>query len=238
MGDFRFKRFTVRNELSAMKVNTDGVILGASTPLSFSDRNILDVGTGTGTVALMLAQRTDDIHAPARITGIDIDAPSASEADANFAASPWGERLTAVNTSLQDYTPEVTFDLIVSNPPFYDDSLTNPDVRLTTARHSVSLSYREILLFAQMHLSKDGRVCMILPSEAEFHLLREARSHGLFLKSRLRVRTTPSKAEKRIVCEFSFDRNQIVRDEVLTIQDGGEYTRRYLDMMQDFYLFA
>jgi len=238
MGRFRFKRFSVRNELSAMKVNTDGVILGALAVIDRNDREILDIGTGTGTVALLLAQRCDDTHSPARICGIDVDAPSAAEAAANFADSPWAERLTAANTALDLYHPQAAIDLIVSNPPYFDDSLTNSDERLSSARHSVSLSYRDILRFSEQFLSKTGRVCMILPSDVEFRLLREARSRGLFLKSIVRVRTTPAKLAKRMVCEFSFVRVAQPSESVLTIQDNGTYTAQYLELMRDYYLFA
>jgi len=238
MGEFRFKRFSVTNDLSAMKVNTDGVILGVLAPLDCNDREILDIGTGTGTVALLLAQRSDVLHSPVRICGIDVDGPSVVEAAANFAGSPWPERLFAAKVALDDYIPQSEIDLIVSNPPYFDDSLTNPDERISTARHSVSLSYRDILRFAQQYLSITGRVCMVLPSDVEGRLLREARSRGLFLKSIVRVRTTPAKAAKRVVCEFSSERVAQPSETVLTIQETGKYTAQYLKLMHDFYLFA
>lgn len=257
MGIFRFKHFSVVDDLSAMKVNTDGVLLGAVAPILPSDREVLDIGTGTGTVALMLAQRYAALEPgrgevlpggdcpspgqagmPQRITGIDIDAPSAREAEANFTASPWSGSLSAVNCDLKDYSPTGKQDLIVSNPPFYDESLKNPDSRLSEARHSVSLSYREILAFAEGHLASGGRLSMVLPSDTEHALMREARSRGLFASSILRVRTTPRKAPLRIVTTFTSVRCSNPEDMVLTIQDGGEYTDEYLALMHDFYLFA
>ena len=142
MSVFRFKKFEVRNEKSAMKVNTDGVLLGIAAPVNSSDSNILDIGTGTGTIALILAQRLHDtcgITDNVSIAGIDIDAPAAEEAGINFSNSPWADSLTAKNISLEDFSAETgdrKFDLIVSNPPYYDASLTNPDARKTTARHT------------------------------------------------------------------------------------------------------
>ena len=148
MSVFRFRRFTVENTESAMKVNTDGVLLGALMTLRAADRNCLDVGTGTGTVALMAAQRLYDAGvSDARITAIDIDGPSAREAAANFAGSPWPDMLSSVHSSLGDFKtcPECAlFDHIFSNPPYYDLSLAAPDSRRNTARHTNSLSYREL----------------------------------------------------------------------------------------------
>ena len=128
MSVFRFKKFEVRNEKSAMKVNTDGVLLGIAAPVNSSDSDILDIGTGTGTIALILAQRLHDtcgITDNVSIAGIDIDAPAAEEAGINFSNSPWADSLTAKNISLEDFSAETgdrKFDLIVSNPPYYDAS--------------------------------------------------------------------------------------------------------------------
>jgi len=235
MSVFHFKQFDVVNDRSAMKVNTDGVLLGALA--SISGGRILDIGTGTGTIALMAAQRCQD----AVVEAIDIDEASASEAAANFAASRWADRLTALNMSLNQYEEQLDerrFDAILSNPPYFDNSLTNPDERKTDARHTASLSYREILAFAADRLAPDGLVALVLPSEEEARLCREARSRGLFLSHIVRIRTTPKKQPKRIVAEFTRNRIEIPSDTVLTIQEDGQYTAEYLTLMSDFYLFA
>ena len=174
MGTFRFKRFEVVNERSAMKVNTDGVLLGAAMTILPEDRCMLDIGTGTGTIALMAAQRVADhvgmeaSHGNIRIDAVDIDEPSATEAAKNFANSPWAECLHAHNMSLDafaatdqmdGYAPVQKYDLIFSNPPYFEDSLTAPDERKSTARHtSEGLSYRDIFEFAKERLTGDGRV--------------------------------------------------------------------------------
>lgn len=233
MGEFRFKRFSVRNEDSAMKVNTDGVLLGAAATLGGPD--VLDIGTGTGTIALILAQRMEESgHGDFRITGIDIDAPSAREASANFNSSPWAGKITAECVPLQDFHPEGGFDLIVSNPPYYDNSLLNPDFRDSRARHSMSLSYREVLAFAAEKLKEDGTVSLVLPSDCEKALLREARSRGLHPSAILRIRTTPRKAPSRIVAEFSRLRVD-TKEKALTIQDGGAFTEDYIALTGAFY---
>ena len=281
-----------------MKVNTDGVLLGAAMMLKPTDCRLLDIGTGTGTIALMAAQRlfaqhdtkstqddmtanggsvggclreelgrtlsreadcireqqllsdtsTDasyDIH----IDAIDIDEPSASEAKANFEQSPWAANLCAHNLSLDDFAArlatfssegqDIKYDLIFSNPPYFEDSLTAPDERKSTARHtSDGLSYRDIFDFAQNHLTSNGRVALVLPADQELAICRYARMSGMHHLKVLRIRTVPRKAPSRIVLEFSRQRVDEVEDSVLTIQNEGQYTQEYLSLTKDFYLFA
>ena len=260
MGVFRFKRFDVVNERSAMKVNTDGVLLGAAMSVSPAHRLFLDVGTGTGTIALMAAQRIDDAGAAGadashpdgrctaedrvcRVDAIDIDEVSVSEADANFSASAWKGILRACKASLEEFEEsldaDVRYDHIFSNPPYFDDSLKAPQERRSNARHtSTGLSYRELLEFASRRLSDDGHVSMVLPAETEVHLCRHARMCGLYLFRIVRVRTVPRKAPGRIIAEFCRARCMEPEDVLLTIQNEGKYTEEYLSLTHDFYLFA
>ena len=233
-----------------MKVNTDGVLLGASMTLRSSDRFLLDIGTGTGTIALIATQRLADSVKPeafmARqdvwIDAIDIDEASAVEAAANFRNSPWSESLQAFHASLDGYTAmarDREYDLIFSNPPYFEDSMNAPEERRNNARHtSTGLSYREILDFAADHLSAGGRVSLVLPAETENALCRHARMNGLHLFRIVRVRTVPRKAPSRIIAEFSRIRIDSPEDVVLTIQNEGKYTEEYLSLMHEFYLFA
>ena len=252
MGVFRFKKFEVVNERSAMKVNTDGVLLGAAMTILPSDRTMLDVGTGTGTIALMAAQRLssailnsssvilNEVKNP-RIDAIDIDEASASEASANFINSPWNSILKAHHLPLEEFaaSAETVYDLIFSNPPYFEDSLTAQDERKSTARHtSDGLSYRDIFEFAKDRLSENGRVSLVLPADQEAALTRYARMCGLYLFRILRVRTVPRKAPSRIIAEFSRTRCAELSEELLTIQDEGKYTQEYLSLTGDFYLFA
>ena len=224
---FRFKKFNVVNERSAMKVNTDGVLLGAAMTLKPEDSRLLDIGTGTGTIALMAAQRLrekqliSEASANIHIDAIDIDEPSASEAQANFDGK------------------DIKYDQIFSNPPYFEDSLTAPDERKSIARHtSDGLSYRDIFHFAQLHLSETGRVSLVLPADQEAAICRYARMCDMHLFRILRVRTVPRKAPSRIIVEFSAQRSHEVLDSVLTIQNEGQYTQEYLSLTKDFYLFA
>ena len=233
-----------------MKVNTDGVLLGASMTLRSSDRFLLDIGTGTGTIALIATQRLADSVKPeasmarqdVRIDAIDIDKASAVEAAANFRNSPWSESLQAFHASLDGYTAmarDREYDLIFSNPPYFEDSMNAPEERRNNARHtSTGLSYREILDFATSHLSAGGRVSLVLPAETENALCRHARMNGLHLFRIVRVRTVPRKAPSRIIAEFSRIRIDSPEDVVLTIQNEGKYTEEYLSLMHELYLFA
>lgn len=274
MSTFRFKNFEVVNERSAMKVNTDGVLLGAVMTLKASDRRLLDVGTGTGTIALMAAQRLsgmeegrsfatarddqaahqnvrttahDDIppaDTPSRkITAIDIDAPSAAEAGENFRNSPWPEILEACNDSLDGYAADLgfddLFDLIFSNPPYFDESKQAPEQRRNNARHtSTGLSYRELIEFAAERLSPEGRLSLVLPADTENSLTRHARMMGLHLFRIIRVRTVPRKNPIRIIAEFSRIRCQNPEDRTIAIHEEGKYSEEYLSLTRDFYLFA
>jgi len=244
MSIFRFKRFSVSNELSSMKVNTDGVLLGAVATITKADRAILDVGTGTGAIALMLAQRYDDKFSLSgkQLIGIDIDTLAAKEANANFEASIWAENIIAVEASLQAFSANDSqlstkkFDLIVSNPPFFENSLKTPDLRRTQARHSDSLSYRDLLEFAHSNMSQIGRLSIILPYEQENDLLRYARMCGLFPFMILHIRTTPRKPVSRLIAEFSFERNATVEGELTIHNENGEYSSDYQNLTSPFYL--
>ena len=246
MGIFRFKKFEVLNERSAMKVNTDGVLLGASLTLRPSDRYLLDVGTGTGTIALMIAQRLAQIpdtgrNELPRIDAVDIDGISVEEASQNFQNSPWSSSLFAYHSSLKDFNDktELKYDLIFSNPPYFDYSLEAPQARRSNARHtSTGLSYRELLEFAECRLTPEGRISMVLPADTEHELCRHARMSGLHLFRIIRVRTVPRKSPVRIIAEFSRVRCESPEEGLVTIQDEGKYTEEYLSLMRDFYLFA
>lgn len=266
MGVFRFKKFDVVNERSAMKVNTDGVLLGVAMTLYPTDRRLLDIGTGTGTIALMAAQRlswgipgqagndvmVEDDRNDVMVEGdgndvmvdaIDIDEPSATEAGQNFLVSPWPDILRAHNKSLDAFaeglSPDAGFDLIFSNPPYFEDSLTAPDCRKSAARHtSDGLSYRDIFEFAENRLTDNGRVSIVLPADQEAALCRYARMCGLHLFRILRIRTVERKAPSRIIAEFSRQRVNCPEDEILTIMKEGKYTQEYLSLTHDFYLFA
>lgn len=235
MGVFRFKRFSVANEASAQKVGTDAVLLGAAAPLPEGSASVLDVGTGTGVVALMLAQRLSDAGKQFRIIGIDSDAPSTSEASSNFAASPWAASMEARHMPFSHCTDAGTWDLIVSNPPYYDMFLEAPDPRRSAARHTDTLSFRELCAYAHDHLSAGGFLSMILPADQERSLMRYAASYSLYPCSILRVKTTEKKAPSRIVASFTRQPCR-VEESSLVLMEKGKRTAEYASLAYDFYL--
>ena len=233
MSEFRFRQFSVKNEASAMKVGTDAVLLGAAMTLRPSDRSLLDIGTGTGVIALMAAQR---LAAPSfRIEAIDIDPASAAEAAENFASSPWSAHFRARCTPLSHYCAD-GFDVIFSNPPYYDSSLKNPDARESAARHTETLSYRELCAFAEAHLKPEGRLSLILPADCEKDLLRTAASFGLYPFRLLRIRTTPAKPVSRLIAEFSRTRTRPETTELTLMDPAGTRSPEYVSLTEGFYL--
>lgn len=234
---FRFKRFEVHNSDSALKVGTDAVLLGAAMTILPTDAHLLDIGTGTGVIALMAAQRLSDIAGGRdfRIDAIDIDAPSAREAARNFEESPWGHALSASDVALEAFVPSGQYDLIFSNPPYYDNSLLNPDAREAAARHTESLSYREICAFASEWLTPEGRLSLILPSESGPMLKRTAASFGLYPFRTIAVRTTAAKPPRRLIAEFGRVRT-VPEASMLTLQDGASRTQQYYSLTGEFYL--
>ena len=237
MSEFRFKQFVVRQDRTPMKVGTDGVLLGAWASVSAADRTVLDIGTGTGLIALMLAQRSSG----AQITGIDI-AP-VDEARANAAASPWAGRLSFCRCRVQDFAPAERFDLIVSNPPFFVGSLTCPDRGRTAARHAVLLPFDELRDAAVRLLAPGGRFAVVLP-EAEARTFLTLCAPLLRLVRRTDVRTTPRQPVRRVLMEFMHDasalRAGLAAPECGALVVGtGEhetYTPEYRALTQDFYL--
>ena len=209
---FKFKQFIVWHDRCAMKVGTDGVLLGAWCPVGeFRGSGVqefrglggfikvLDVGTGSGLIALMLAQRIQG----AQITAIDIDAGAVEQAKYNFGISPWADRLECHQQALQELEGEGLYDLIVSNPPYFQDSLKNPDSQRAMARHTDTLSYEELLKHSARLLTQEGIIALVLPIEAEQQIITLAQLLGLYPTHITHVYPKPGKAAKRILIAFS-----------------------------------
>ncbi len=213
-----------------MKVGTDGVLLGAWVSSDNTPLRILDAGTGTGVIALMMAQRFPQ----ALIYGIDIDEDSVEEAASNFTASPWNGRLSARSLPLQEWTDEV--DLIVSNPPFFINSLKAPDDRRSVARHTDTLTHRDIIAAACRCLSPEGRLAVVYPADEAEYFAGEALSAGLFPNRICHVRTKASAAPKRFMMELSRTKSEPLIEELVIMRDGPDYTEQYKALTRDFYL--
>lgn len=229
---FRFKQFTVNQDKCAFKVGTDGVLLGASADIS-GVKTILDAGTGTGLIALMLAQRCD-----AEITAIEPDRDSFEQACSNVANSPWAERINVINARLQDFEPATgRFDLIVSNPPFFSDSLKNPDPGKAAARHNILLNNKDLLSGATRLMSEGGRLQVIMPYAEGNILIAEAQEYGLFCNNILKIKPLPTSEIRRLILTFSGKKSK-PRENFLTIEHGKrhEFTEEYKAFTREFYL--
>lgn len=230
---FQFKNFSVSQERSAMKVGTDGVLLGAwVNPLSAD--SILDIGTGTGLLALMLAQKSS-----AFIDAIDIDRDSCSQATENVLLSPWSDKIKVVNCPLQDFRPGKRYDLIVSNPPYFIDSFAASDEARNIARSaSASLSFEQLVDAVVRLLSSSGRFCVILPSKEGVFFRELAEQSGLFCNHITHVKTKMSKPEKRVLMEFGRSGEELLEDELIIHEEKDDrvYTDQYKLLTHDYYM--
>lgn len=228
---FSFKQFTIRHDRCAMKVGTDGVLLGAWTDIRHS-RRILDIGTGTGLISLMLAQRQAD----ATITAIDIDAEAVNQAQENIQDSPWKERITAVLQDLKTYWPQELFDTIVSNPPYFIDSLKCPDSQRNTARHTDTLDMHTLLYQTSLLLTPEGRFSIVLPAEQTNTLIEAAGRVGLYPSRHTAVITRPGLAPKRTLMEFTRQKEAFPTEELVIELERHVYSEAYIALTKDFYL--
>ena len=229
---FQFKQFTIEQDRCAMKVGTDGVLLGAWTDVS-GVQSILDIGTGTGLIALMLAQRSS-----AAIYGIEIDTNAAAQAIENVNNSPWRERIKIEVTSLQVFVKntDCRFDLIVSNPPYFNKSLKNPDIQRSVARHADSLSQEDLITAACALLSDSGRLSVILPAaEGEGFILR-AESSWLYCSKKTKVIPRIGVPEKRLLLEFSRMKGVCREDSLLIEKARHDYSDLFKGLTKEYYL--
>ena len=229
---FRFKQFEIEDSLSAMKIGTDGVLLGAWADVAEA-RSILDVGTGTGLVAIMCAQR----NAMAQVHGIDIVEDAVVEARDNMERTAWRERLSAEHADLRTYNPDMRYDHIVSNPPFFLTTLHSPDVVRAMARHADTLTYDDLIKAAEGLLNPGGRLSVVLPTDCAQQFRRVA-FERVWLTRVTDVVTREGEAPKRTLMEFRLsDKPLMPRAESLAIQAAdGSYTEDYRRLTEQFYL--
>lgn len=230
---FTFKQFHIDHSRCAMKVGTDGTLLGAWASLPPLGR-ILDIGTGTGLIAIMAAQRTS----AARITAIDIDEDCVAQALENVATTPWHDRIEVLHTPLQEFTAAEPYDVIISNPPYFVDSLLSPDAARSVARHTDTLSFDDLTQGVLRLLSHNGHFALILPPPEMDRFLSAARGR-LFIVRHCEVWTTPTSGARRIMAELSTQPPaQPPQNEKLIIEDSGPqgYSEEYKRLTRDFYL--
>ena len=230
MAGFKFKHFEIHQDRCAMKVGTDGVLLGA---WALGGKRILDIGSGTGLISLMMAQR----YPEAQVVGIDLDAEACAEARENVAASPFADRGNIVDCRLQDYESVEKFDAIVSNPPFFLNSLKNPDSKRSMARHADSLPFRELFRGVKLLLSDDGVFSAIVPVEVLEAFASEGYMHGFYLLRQCGIKTVERKQPKRYLLTFAKHRSMEMDDMVETIMDSeGNSSEWYAKITEEFYV--
>lgn len=233
-GGFTFKRFAIEQQRSAMKVGTDGVLLGAWANINPSQKRFLDIGAGTGLIALMVAQRSEEWSGS--VVGVEIDPQSFMDARENVASCPWRERVVIENCAIQEFAPDVTFDHILSNPPYFVDSLLSPNEARTNARHTTTLTFEALAHSASRLLSAEGVVSLILPYDAVADMTLAAVRAGLFLVRRMDVRSKPSGAPMRSLLEYSPRPAALQREELTIHSVGGDFSPEYRALTRDFYL--
>lgn len=231
---FKFKEFTVNQDQCAMKIGTDGVLLGAVTALNKNPFAILDLGAGTGIIGLMLAQRSN----AEVIDALEIDDSAYEQCVSNFEQSPWGDRLFCYHASLQEFAEEIddTYDLIVCNPPFYKDDFKSGNEQRDIARFEDAMPFEHIVVSVSKLLEKTGTFNIIIPFKEQESFIKLAEKVNLQPNFILNIKGNPTSEFKRSILEFSFNKSEIIRKELTIEIDRHVYTEDYINYTKDFYL--
>ena len=232
---FTFKQFTVQQDRCAMKIGTDGVLLGAWTPIDNNPNAILDIGTGTGIIALMLAQRSE----ASQIDALEIDENAYEQSTDNFENSPWNDRLYCFHAGLDEFVeePEDEYDLIVSNPPFYTEDFKTDNQARDLARFADAMPFEDLIEAAALLLSENGIFAVIIPFKEEASFITLAEEYELYPVKITRVKGTPTTEIKRSLLAFSRTRpTAFPTDELIIETSRHQYTPEYIDLTKAFYL--
>lgn len=228
---FDFKHFSLSNNISAMKISTDGVLLGAWTDV-LNKKQILDVGTGTGLIALMLAQRCDN----ALITAIDIDENAFREATLNAESSPWKGRVNVQHCDFKQFSSDEKFDLIVSNPPYFNNGIKAPDSSRATARHDDTLEYSDIISAAKSLLTENGSISLIAPADRLDDISSDATVNGFKINKITTIFNKPNSRPIRILIELGKEDKNSVSDTLYIRNEDNLYSQQYKTLTKDFYI--
>ena len=231
---FKFKQFTIDQDKCAMKIGTDGILLGAWTPVSDNTISILDIGAGTGILSLMLAQRSNAQN----IEAIEIDADAYEQCAENFENSNWADRLFCYHASLLEFVEEVDdkFDLIICNPPFYSEDYKTENESRDLARFNDAMPFEHLVFAVANLLSSNGIFSIIIPNKEEEKFIDLASKYKLFSNRILRVKGNPKSEIKRNLLEFSFTKNETHTSELIIETARHQYTDDYIQLTKDFYL--
>ncbi len=231
---FKFKQFAIHQDRCAMKIGTDGVLLGAWTSLQNNPESILDIGAGTGLIALMLAQRSG----AETMDALEIEEEAYEQCVDNFEASPWGDRLFSYHAGLDEFLDDIEdqYDLIVSNPPFYSEEVASGNSARDMARQNQSLPFEELIEGVSKLLSPDGIFSTIIPYKEEVQFIDLAEKSGLYPQHITRVKGNPSSEIKRSLLLFSFNKKEVLKDELTIEVERHQYTPEYITLTKEFYL--
>ena len=227
---FEFKEFSVKQSDSMMKIGTDSVLLGTWAD-STKAKHILDIGTGTGILALMTAQR----NPIATIDAIELDSIAANEARENFNKSPWANRIQVFKCDLADYSPQKKYDYIISNPPYFETGIKAPDLRRAMARHSDSLPYSLFFEKAAKHLNIHGIIGIVAPTEVKDRIEFYAGENNLWIKRRFAVQTSSKKPIKRYLWEYTNYPVELEEGRIV-LAEGNERSLEFKNLTKDFYI--
>lgn len=231
---FKFKKFNIQQDQCTMKVGTDGVLLGAWANVE-NAKSVLDIGTGTGVIAIMLAQRTEE----AKVVGVEIDMVACKQAQQNMDASPYANRVRAELSPIQDFAKlsREDFDLIVSNPPFFSGGTFSQNQDRNSVRHTVKLSHGDLLMAVQKLLSKNGKFCLILPYLEGLRLEEMAKSYNLFCTKMTEVKSKKEKSVERLLLQFERTEKPVEIDQIVIQKEKrNDWTEEYIALTGDFYL--
>lgn len=235
MSIFQFKHFSVNQDQTAMKIGTDGVLLGAWTPIENNPKSVLDIGTGTGIIALMLAQRST----AEQIDALEIDESAYEQAVENFENSPWGDRLFCFHAGLDEFVddPEDEYDLIVSNPPFFSEDYRSANEQRDLARFQEAMPFEELVEAADLLLSENGIFSVIIPFNQEVRFIELCAEVELFPIKVTRVKGAQNTKIVRSLLAFKrYELAVLTADELVIEISRHEYTPEYISLTKDFYL--
>ena len=228
---FSFKQFDIAQDKCAMKVGTDGTLLGSWVKAD-DPKKILDIGTGTGLIAIMMAQR----FANAQVKAVELDMDASHQAADNFQKTPWSNRLSLENISLQEFKHPPSFDLIVSNPPYFENNLKAKNKKRTQARHTDTLSFETLIEVGTKLMSNNGSLSIIIPSESKPKVEKLAENHQLFINRLCWVKGTMTTPIKRVLMQFSFQEYPLEENILIIEKERHVYTEEYTQLCKDFYL--
>jgi tRNA1Val (adenine37-N6)-methyltransferase len=231
---FRFKQFTIQQDRCAMKVTTDACIQGAWTPIRENVKQVLDAGAGTGLLSLMLVQRNADIY----VDAIELDKDAAAQAKENIQASPWGSRVNVSEGDVCTYSFTCRYDLIISNPPFFNNSLLSNNASKDMARHTLQLTYEGLLQVCEQCLDDNGYISIMLPPAEYKQWQALAERHGMFEQERLTIQHKKDSPVIRVVGLFGKKQMDKIDETKLVIRETEEnYSKEFTDLLAPFYLY-